>query len=336
MQASFNNRSFAFLEVWKVDISTTWTINIETIATVKWSWTMVFGKHIWAAIKHFVPGNNDWLWLPFWWNRYHEIGETGKKEVEKTKELQKTENTEIKNEENKENKEDYIINNWDLEKTDNNVQEIDNNNIQETDNIIQETGEETINQESKETKNKDNTNLLANKESEKTEILPKSPKKIIREFAQAFANWFVRTYRIEKYKDWTINVLVKNTKWEFEISTELNWGIPKWKYSKENYDARIKNELVKIKESEEGKKFFEAEPTKTQVREFTQAFENWFVKTYRIEKSANWEVKILVKNSDWDFEKATEENLGIPKGQLGKNFNERVKIELDKIKNNIL
>lgn len=79
MKSAFNSRSFAFLEVWKVDIETNWTINLQSIATVKWNWTMLFEKHIWETVKHFVPNFNYWYPFPVWWNKYHELWETNKK-----------------------------------------------------------------------------------------------------------------------------------------------------------------------------------------------------------------------------------------------------------------
>lgn len=83
MQESFNNRYFAFLEVWKVQID--WnTINLNPIATVKWDWTMVFDKITelipWKVTQEFVSWTDNWYWVPFGWNRYHHINKTETKE----------------------------------------------------------------------------------------------------------------------------------------------------------------------------------------------------------------------------------------------------------------
>jgi hypothetical protein len=103
MQEAFNKKSFAFLEVWKVSIN--WSeINLSPIATVKWSWNMVFDKiveHVpWfdGPVRPITPipnpppiitdpvippydagSDTTWFGIPFWWNRYHHLNGTDRK-----------------------------------------------------------------------------------------------------------------------------------------------------------------------------------------------------------------------------------------------------------------
>lgn len=80
MKWSFNSRSFAFLEVWKVDIDVNGTIHLNPIATVKWHWDMLFDKIFWVDDIETITNNNDWYTIPFWWNKYHELWKTSRKE----------------------------------------------------------------------------------------------------------------------------------------------------------------------------------------------------------------------------------------------------------------
>ncbi|MDD2871484.1 MAG: hypothetical protein PHS49_05845 [Candidatus Gracilibacteria bacterium] len=200
MQEAFNNRSFAFLEVGKVDIDASGTIHLEPIATVKGANTMIFDKISGEEITQFVADDNNWYGIPFGGNRYHELGETGKKEP---------------------------------------------------------VGEFVRDDGGKGPDGVKGTDLVpvldnkGDKNDEKTVSKVKLPGKLLAEFDQAFANGMVRSYRIVKKDDGEIVVYVKNSDGEFEIASEQNGGIPRAKYLREMYEDRIKNELSRVKVDEE-------------------------------------------------------------------------------------
>jgi len=98
MKSAFDSKSFAYLEVWevqitadwKVEVSADWSIKINPMSTVRWSSTMDFDKIEWDPIVKFVSNipldipvtdteTNIYLIPPFWVNRYHELSEKSKR-----------------------------------------------------------------------------------------------------------------------------------------------------------------------------------------------------------------------------------------------------------------
>lgn len=67
----------------------------------------------------------------------------------------------------------------------------------------------------------------------------------VHEFSQAFENGIVNSYKIQRYADWTTNVLVK-VDGKFVLATVENWWIPKSNLLLKNFEERIKNEVLKM------------------------------------------------------------------------------------------
>ncbi len=84
MQNAFNTRSFAFLEVGRVTINTAGDILLNPIATVTGKGDMVFNPVIPPKVLPSppvvapVPKDVPWWGIPFWANKYHELGKSEK------------------------------------------------------------------------------------------------------------------------------------------------------------------------------------------------------------------------------------------------------------------
>jgi len=226
MQDSFNNRDFAFLEVWKVQLD--WnTINLNPIATVKWSWNMIFDKITtiipwgtttttipWEVVKEIIPWSDNWYWVPFWWNKYHHINNSKNKEsVGDFIDLEEEQKTWWVN-----------LTKW-VDLTKREEQKTWWVNLTKW---VDLTKREEVNLYSK----KINNDLF--------EFLDISKIPWI-EFSQNFWTWVQRKYKIVNIL-WEYKVFVENsTDKKFVLSTEWN-GIPRWRKRKD-YDARIQNEI---------------------------------------------------------------------------------------------
>lgn len=69
MKEAFESRSFKYLQIWHINFSKGWVLQIETLATVRWRWNMLFEKII-EQKERFVWYNIvDWIvseWISIW------------------------------------------------------------------------------------------------------------------------------------------------------------------------------------------------------------------------------------------------------------------------------
>ncbi len=150
-----------------------------------------------------------------------------------------------------------------------------------------------------------------------------------KEFTQAFDNWLTRNYKIVNIS-WEYKIFVQDAKTsKFVLATEWN-GIPKWQ-ARANFDARIWNEIKSwIKPTSQSELLIALDVSKIGWKEFTQAFENWLTRNYKI-VNISWEYKVFVQDAKTSkFVLATEWN-GIPKWQARANFDARISNEIAQI-----